>query len=92
MAMKIVKVEHMECKPISSVYYDNSFIGFIPDGDSNAMERLMKEVLKRHNKDERNGWLKAVVTIAKLVYNLPHDEVSEDRMVEIVKENFKRNS
>lgn len=92
MAMKIVKVEHMECKPISSVYYDNSFVGFIPDGDSDAMERLMKNVLKRHSEDEFEGWLKTVVTMAKLAYNLPHDEVSEDRMVEIIKENFKRNS
>lgn len=92
MAMKIVKVEHMECKPISSVYYDNSFVGFIPDGDSDAMERLMKDVLKRHSNDELEGWLKTVVTMAKLAYNLPHNEVSEDRMVEIIKENFKRNS
>jgi len=91
MAMKIVKVEHMECKPVSSVYYDDRFVGFIEDGDSVAIERLMKDVLKRHIADEREGWLKTLVTMAKLAYNLPHDEVSEDRMVEIIKENFKRN-
>lgn len=91
MSMKIVKVERIESKSISSVYYDNSFVGFIEDGDSEAIERLMKNVLQRHAKNEKDEWVKTLVTMAKLVYNLPHDEVSEDRMIEIIKENFKRN-
>jgi hypothetical protein len=86
--MNLIKITHLPMQHVSSVYYKDSFIGIAEDGDSTAMQRLMNQALELHDKKEKEKETDALLKVARAVYRLDQDEVSEAKMLEIVKESF----
>jgi N-acyl-D-aspartate/D-glutamate deacylase len=86
--MNLIKITHLPMQHVSSVYYKDSFIGIAEDGDSTAMQRLMNQALELHDKKEKEKETAALLKVARAVYRLDQDEVSEAKMLEIVKESF----
>lgn len=83
--MNLIKITHLPMQHVSSVYYKDMFIGIAEDGDSTAMQRLMNQALELHDKKEKEKENIALLKLARAVYRLNQDEVSEARMLEIVK-------
>jgi len=86
--MNLIKITHLPMQKVSNVYYKDSFIGIAEDGDSTAMQRLMNQALELHDKKEKEKETAALLKVARAVYRLDQDEVSEARMLEIVKTAF----
>lgn len=86
--MSHITVTRSDEMKISSVYYKGTLLGFMPDGDCSKMESLMAQALELQSKEENAKWVKCTLGIAKSVYHLDPNKVSEDRMVEIVKAAF----
>lgn len=86
--MNLIKITHLPMQHVSSVYYKDSFIGIAEDGDSNALQRLVNDAFELHNKKEKEKETTALLKVARAVYRLDQDAVSEARMLEMVKEAF----
>lgn len=86
--MNAITITHLPMQNVSSVAYKGYFIGLAEDGDSGKLQQLVNEALARHDKEEKEKWIAAMVKISKFVYKLDADELSEARMVEIIKEKF----
>lgn len=86
--MNDITITHLPMQKVSSVAYKGTFIGLADDGDSIKLQRLVNEAMELHDKDQKERWIKTMVKVSRLVYNLNNDEVSESRMVEMIKERF----
>jgi len=86
--MNAITITHLPMQQVSSVAYKGKFIGLADDGDSAKLQRLVNEAMVLHDKAEKENWIKTMVKVSRLVYNLDNDEVSESRMVEMIKERF----
>jgi hypothetical protein len=86
--MNLITITPLPMQHVSSVYYKDAFIGLVQDGDFVTMQRLMNEAMERHAKKEKEKEIKALLKVARAVYRLDQDEVSEARMLEMVKETF----
>lgn len=86
--MNAITITHLPMQQVSSVAYKGKFIGLAEDGDSAKLQRLVNEAMELHDKAEKENWIKAMVKVSRFVYNLDNDELSEARMVEIIKEQF----
>lgn len=83
--MSNVRVERIESQKVSSVYYKDNFLGFVEDGDHVAMQRLMNQALTSQSQSEKKSWNDLIIKMCKLTYNLDRSELSESKMVEIIK-------
>lgn len=86
--MNLITITNLPMQQVSSVYYKDAFIGLVQDGDFVTMQRLMNEAMDRHVKKEKEKGTTALLKVARAVYRLDQDEVSEARMLEMVKEAF----
>lgn len=86
--MNAITITHLPMQKVSSVAYKGKFIGLAEDGDSAKLQRLVNEAMELHDKAEKENWIKAMVKVSQFVYNIDNDELSEARMVEIIKERF----
>lgn len=86
--MNDITITHLPMQQVSSVAYKGKFIGLVEDGDSAKLQRLVNEAMALRDKEQKESWIKTMVKVSRIVYNLDNDEVSESRMVEIIKERF----
>lgn len=86
--MNAITITHLPMQQVSSVAYKGKFIGLAEDGDSAKLQRLVNEAMVLHDKAEKENWIQAMVKVSRFVYNIDNNELSEARMVEIIKERF----
>lgn len=86
--MNLITITHLPMQQVSSVYYKDAFIGLVQDGDFVTMQRLMNEAMECHVKKEKAKETTALLKVARAVYRLDQDAVSESRMLEMVKDAF----